>query len=55
MSTRYPNSRMRRMRADEFSRELQKEHRIHVSDLIYPVFVMEGYCPARSGSIYAWV
>ena len=30
------------MRADEFSRELQREHRIHVSDLIYPVFVMEG-------------
>ena len=38
----YPQSRMRRMRADEFSRELQKEHRIHISDLIYPVFVMEG-------------
>ncbi|MEM7402322.1 MAG: porphobilinogen synthase [Pseudomonadota bacterium] len=33
---------MRRMRADEFSRELQREHRIHVTDLIYPVFVMEG-------------
>jgi len=30
------------MRANEFSRELQREHRIHVSDLIYPVFVMEG-------------
>ena len=38
----YPQSRMRRMRADEFSRELQKENRLHVSDLIYPVFVMEG-------------
>lgn len=34
--------RMRRMRADAFSRELQREHRIHISDLIYPVFVMEG-------------
>ena len=42
MSSRYPNTRMRRMRADTFSRELQREHRIHVSDLIYPVFVMEG-------------
>ncbi len=42
MSAQYPNTRMRRMRADEFSRELQKEHRIHISDLIYPVFVMEG-------------
>ena len=33
---------MRRMRADNFSRELLREHRVHVSDLIYPVFVMEG-------------
>jgi len=38
----YPFIRMRRMRADAFSRELQREHRIHVSDLIYPIFVMEG-------------
>ena len=38
----YPYIRMRRMRADAFSRELQREHRIHASDLIYPVFVMEG-------------
>ncbi|QMU62046.1 MAG: porphobilinogen synthase [Gammaproteobacteria bacterium] len=38
----YPYIRMRRMRADAFSRELQRENRIHVSDLIYPVFVMEG-------------
>ena len=30
------------MRADEFSRELQREHRIHVGNLIYPVFVTEG-------------
>ncbi len=30
------------MRADAFSRALQREHRIDVSDLIYPVFVMEG-------------
>ncbi len=42
MSSYYPNTRMRRMRADTFSRELQREHRIHVSDLIYPIFVMEG-------------
>ena len=40
--------RMRRMRADQFSRELQKEHRIHVSDLIYPVFVMEGAAQRES-------
>jgi len=42
MSNRYPKSRMRRMRADRFSRELQRETRIHVSDLIYPIFVKEG-------------
>jgi porphobilinogen synthase len=30
------------MRADAFSRALQREHRIHISDLIYPVFVTEG-------------
>ena len=30
------------MRADPFSRELQREHRLHASDLIYPLFVMEG-------------
>ena len=41
MSSQYPNTRMRRMRADAFSRELQREHRLHASDLIYPVFVME--------------
>ena len=38
----YPYIRMRRMRADAFSRELQREHRMHVGDLIYPMFVMEG-------------
>lgn len=42
MSGYYPKTRMRRMRADHFSRELQREHRVHVSDLIYPMFVKEG-------------
>lgn len=42
MSSRYPDLRMRRMRADPFSRELMREHRIHASDLIWPVFVQEG-------------
>lgn len=42
MSIRYPRTRMRRMRADRFSRELVSENRVHVSDLIYPVFVTEG-------------
>ncbi|MBT8124090.1 MAG: porphobilinogen synthase [Gammaproteobacteria bacterium] len=42
MSSRYPKTRMRRLRADRFSRELVSENRVHVSDLIYPVFVIEG-------------
>ena len=34
--------RPRRMRRDDFSRRLMREHRITVDDLIYPVFVQEG-------------
>jgi porphobilinogen synthase len=33
---------MRRMRRDEFSRRLRREHRLTTDDLIYPVFVTEG-------------
>ena len=38
----FPRRRMRRMRRDEFSRRLQREHRLTTDDLIYPVFVIEG-------------
>lgn len=38
----FPNSRMRRMRRDDFSRRLMREHHVHTDDLIYPVFVIEG-------------
>ncbi|WP_305856221.1 porphobilinogen synthase [Balneatrix alpica] len=38
----YPETRMRRMRADEFSRRLMREHVLTTNDLIYPVFVLEG-------------
>ena len=38
----FPRRRMRRMRRDDFSRRLQREHRLTVDDLIYPVFVIEG-------------
>jgi porphobilinogen synthase len=38
----FPNVRMRRMRRDDFSRRLMREHRLSVDDLIYPVFVLEG-------------
>jgi len=35
--------RPRRMRKDEFSRRLMREHHLRTDDLIYPVFVMEGH------------
>jgi porphobilinogen synthase len=38
----FPRRRMRRMRRDEFSRRLRREHRLTSDDLIYPVFVIEG-------------
>ncbi len=38
----FPNSRMRRMRRDDFSRRLMRENTLTVDDLIYPVFVIEG-------------
>jgi porphobilinogen synthase len=39
----YPALRMRRMRRDDFSRRLMREHRLTVDDLIYPVFVLDGH------------
>jgi porphobilinogen synthase len=33
---------MRRMRRDDFSRRLMREHELGVDDLIYPVFVLDG-------------
>jgi porphobilinogen synthase len=38
----FPEVRMRRMRHDDFSRRLMREHVLTANDLIYPVFVMEG-------------
>lgn len=38
----YPFTRMRRMRSDDFSRRLMRENELTASDLIYPVFVIEG-------------
>ncbi len=40
--SQFPNIRMRRMRRDDFSRRLMREHRLCADDLIYPVFVLEG-------------
>ena len=39
---RFPGVRMRRMRHDDFSRNLMRESRLAASDLIYPVFVLDG-------------
>ncbi|HLA36347.1 MAG TPA: porphobilinogen synthase, partial [Rhodocyclaceae bacterium] len=41
-SALFPAVRMRRMRRDEFSRRLMREHTLTTNDLIYPVFVLEG-------------
>ncbi|MBE9395685.1 porphobilinogen synthase [Pontibacterium sp. N1Y112] len=38
----YPETRMRRMRADDFSRRLMRENTLTPDDLIYPMFVIEG-------------
>ena len=38
----YPQKRLRRMRHDVFSRNLMRENTLTASDLIYPVFVLEG-------------
>ncbi len=41
-NAKFPGTRMRRMRRDDFSRRLMREHRLSADDFIYPVFVMEG-------------
>lgn len=38
----FPARRMRRMRRDDFSRRLMREHVLTPDDLIYPVFILEG-------------
>ena len=38
----FPSTRMRRMRRDDFSRRLMREHNLTSANLIYPVFVVEG-------------
>ncbi|RMH12291.1 MAG: porphobilinogen synthase [Gammaproteobacteria bacterium] len=38
----YPYSRPRRIRRNAFSRKLVQESRLHGSDLIFPVFILEG-------------
>ncbi len=40
--SQFPQSRMRRMRRDSFSRDLMREHILTPHDFIYPIFVLEG-------------
>ncbi len=39
----FPETRMRRMRRDDFSRRLMRETQLSVDNLIYPMFVLEGH------------
>ena len=41
-TSNFPWLRMRRMRRDEFSRQLMRENQLSASDLIFPMFVLEG-------------
>ena len=41
-SAQFPGIRMRRMRRDPFSRALMRENVVTASDLIYPVFILDG-------------
>jgi len=38
----YPHGRPRRLRRDEFTRNLVREHAVTANDFIYPVFVLDG-------------
>jgi porphobilinogen synthase len=42
MSRSFPSTRLRRTRAEDFSRRLVREHTLTADDLIYPMFVIEG-------------
>lgn len=42
MANQFLATRPRRMRKDDFSRRLMREHVLTTNDLIYPVFVLEG-------------
>lgn len=40
--TQFPNTRLRRLRRDDYTRRLVRENALSVNDLIYPVFVLDG-------------
>lgn len=41
-NSQFPQTRLRRNRANDFSRRLVRENHLSVDDLIYPMFVLEG-------------
>ena len=41
-SPRFPETRMRRVRSDDFVRRLVRENRLSVDDLIAPMFILDG-------------
>ena len=47
MVAHYPNLRMRRNRTDDFIRRLTQENELSCSDLIFPLFIIEG----KSGTV----
>ena len=44
----YPSVRMRRMRHDDFSRRMMREHVLTTNDFIWPVFVIDGKNTAQA-------
>ena len=38
----YPHTRKRRMRRDDFSRRMMREHELSANDFIYPMFILDG-------------
>ena len=42
LHTSFPQTRLRRLRRDDFTRRLVRENHVTVDDLIYPVFVLDG-------------
>lgn len=42
IASQFPERRLRRLRAHDFSRRLVAENQLTVNDLIYPVFIVEG-------------
>ena len=49
----YPLGRPRRLRRDEFTRNLVRENNLTAHDLIYPVFLLDGRGAARKCGFHA--